>query len=136
MGLRNPRVRPMGLRRSKLGCPVSSLLSEQSPQRFAGRFPVLAQRVDALDRHAEVLLGAHDKHLRFRASVSACLDAEGQLRFELATRVQTRTLFGRVYRALIRRTHEAYVAPALLRHAVQPLLGAAVVASAARGDAR
>jgi hypothetical protein len=122
MRIRNHLVRPLGLRTSTLGCPVSSLLNDSPTQRFEGRYPVLGQHVDALDRHAEVLLGADDKHLRFRACVSVRLQADGQLQVQLATRVQTRNLFGRIYMALIRRAHEAYVAPTLLRHALQPLL--------------
>ncbi|WP_395790322.1 DUF2867 domain-containing protein [Aquimonas sp.] len=122
MGLRNRLVRPLGLRTSSLGCPVSSLLSESCPQRYCGRFPVLDQRTDASARTAEVLLGADDRHLSFRASASVELRCDGRTRFRLATRVQTRNLFGRLYMALIRRTHETYVGPALLVHAVEHLL--------------
>jgi hypothetical protein len=116
MRLRNVLVRPFGLRTSPLGCPVSSLLGE-CPQTFAGRFPVLGQRVDG-DARAEVLLGADDKHLRFRSSVGVERLPDGRLRIFLATRVRTRNLFGRAYMALIERTHRHYIAPTMLRTAV------------------
>ncbi len=116
MQLRNVLVKPLGLRTSPLGCPVSSLLGA-CPQTFAGRFPVLDQRVDA-DHRAEVLLGADDRHLRFRSSVGVERLADGRLRIALATRVRTRNLFGRAYMALIERTHRHYIAPTMLRMAV------------------
>lgn len=116
MQLRNVLVKPLGLRTSPLGCPVSSLLG-QCPQTFAGRFPVLDQQVDGDDR-AEVLLGADDRHLRFRSSVGVERLADGRLRIALATRVRTRNLFGRAYMALIERTHRHYIAPTMLRMAV------------------
>jgi hypothetical protein len=121
MGLRNVLVKPLGLRTSPLGCPVSSLLNE-SPQRFAGRFPVLMQSVSADDRCAQVLLGADDKHLRFRSCVGVEMQANGSARFTLGTRVRNRNLFGHIYMRLIDRTHRGYVAPAMLRMAVGHLL--------------
>mgnify|MGYP003542210619 FL=1 len=117
MGLRNVLVRPLGLRTSPLGCPVSSLLND-CPQRFAGRFPVLGQSVDANDRSAQVLLGADDKHLRFRSCVGVELLPNGNARFTLGTRVRNRNLFGHLYMRLIDRTHRGYVAPAMLSMAV------------------
>ena len=112
MALRNLLVRPLGLRTSPVGCPVSSLLSMQREQLFAGRFPVLAQRSDG--RSAEVVLGADDKHLRFRSSVSVEIDGAGRIRFSLATRVQPLNLFGRFYMACIARIHRHYIAPTML----------------------
>lgn len=117
MRLRNALVRPLGLRRSPLGCPVSSLLGSAPAERFDARFPVLAQAVDAADRSAEVLLGADDRHLRFRSSVRVQIDADGSLRFSLSTRVACRNLFGRFYMACIARTHRHYIAPAMLQRA-------------------
>lgn len=116
MQVRNLLVKPLGLRTSPLGCPVSSLLGA-CPQTFAGRFPVLDQRIDG-DERAEVLLGADDRHLRFRSSVGVERLPDGRLRIFLATRVRTRNLFGRAYMALIERTHRHYVAPTMLRMAV------------------
>jgi Protein of unknown function (DUF2867) len=121
MGLRNVLVKPLGLRTSPLGCPVSSLLND-CPQRFAGRFPVLAQSVDADDRCAQVLLGADDKHLRFRSCVGVEVLPNGNARFTLGTRVRNRNLFGHIYMRLIDRTHRRYVAPEMLRMAVGHLL--------------
>ncbi|MBL8263152.1 MAG: DUF2867 domain-containing protein [Xanthomonadaceae bacterium] len=116
MQVRNVLVKPLGLRTSPLGCPVSSLLGA-CPQTFAGRFPVLDHQVDGDDR-AEVLLGADDRHLRFRSSVGVERLSDGRLRISLATRVRTRNRFGRAYMALIERTHRHYIAPTMLRMAV------------------
>lgn len=121
MHVRNVLVRPLGLRTSPLGCPVSSLLND-CPQRFAGRFPVLAQSVADDDRCAQVLLGADDKHLRFRSCVSVEIMPNGNARFILGTRVRNRNLFGHLYMRAIDRTHRGHVAPAMLRMAVGHLL--------------
>lgn len=122
MALRNRLVAPMRLRTSPLGCPVSSLLSNDRSRLFAGRYPVLDSRVDADDQCAEVLLGADDRHLRFRSSVRVQLRAGGHIEISLGSRVQTHNAFGRVYMALIDSTHRHYVAPALLRRAVEHAL--------------
>lgn len=127
MQVRNVLVKPLGLRTSPLGCPVSSLLG-RCPQTFAGRFPVLDQRIDGDDR-AEVLLGADDRHLRFRSCVGVERQADGSVRIFLATRVRTRNAFGRAYMALIERTHRHYIAPTMLRMAVQHARAAAGVAT-------
>lgn len=117
MRLRNGLVRPLGLRRSRLGCPVSSLLAHTDGPCFASRFPVLDQRVDP-DRGAiEVLLGADDKHLRFRSCVGVLSPVAGHLIFSLATRVQTLNAFGRFYMRAIHRVHHRLIAPLMLRRA-------------------
>ena len=118
MRVRNALVRPLGLRTSPLGCPVSSLLSPTAPHYFDGRFPVLAQRVSADRRSAEVVLGADDKHLAFRTSVGVRLLGDGAVEFSLADRVACTNLFGRFYMAAIARTHRRVIAPAMLGHAV------------------
>lgn len=115
MRLRNTLVRPLGLRTSPLGCPVSSLLCAQPDHRFAARFPVLAQCVTPDGRSAEVLLGADDKHLRFRSSVRVQRLADDTLRLSLSTRVQCRNGFGRFYMASIDHVHRRYIAPAMLQ---------------------
>jgi Protein of unknown function (DUF2867) len=117
MSFRNVLVKPIGLRTSPLGCPVSSLLGD-APQRFAGRYPVLGQSVDAGDRYAQVVLGADDKHLQFRSCAAVEMLPDGNVRFSLGTRVRNRNLFGTIYMHLIDRTHRGYVAPAMLRMAV------------------
>lgn len=119
MALRNVLVRPLGLRTSPLGCPVSSLLSPTGRSVFAGRFPVLDQQVDA-DR-AQVVLGADDRHLRFRSCVSVHVDGD-VIECTLATRVACRNLFGRVYLGLIDRVHRSYIAPAMLALAAHHVL--------------
>jgi hypothetical protein len=130
MRLRNALVKPIGLRTSPLGCPVSSLLGD-APQRFAGRFPVLAESVDPDDCCAQVVLGADDKHLRFRSCVGVELMADDKVRFSLGTRVRNRNLFGALYMKAIDRTHRGYVAPAMLRMAVAEVVGAAAAPVAA-----
>lgn len=122
MRFRNTLVRPLGLRTSALGCPVSSLLSEAPCDVFAGRYPVLAQRVDAEDRYAEVILGADDRHLVFRSCAAIRLLPDGMVEFSLSTRVACKNLFGRGYLAAISRVHRKYITPAMLRNAVGAVL--------------
>ena len=117
MTLRNALVRPLGLRTSTLGCPVSSLLSHHAAQTFDGRFPVWAQAVDAT--HAQIILGADDKHLRFRSCVAVRVTAGADVELTLGTRVHCKNLFGHVYIALIERVHRQHVSPAMLRMAVE-----------------
>jgi len=124
MALRNVLVRPLGLRTSPLGCPVSSLLAPCSAQVFDARFPVHAQRVSADGRVAQVLLGADDKHLVFRSCVGVRLLDGGDVEFSLSDRVACNNRFGRVYMALIAGTHRRVVAPTLLVHAVDAALSA------------
>ncbi|HTD28134.1 MAG TPA: DUF2867 domain-containing protein [Xanthomonadaceae bacterium] len=118
MAFRNMMVKPLGLRTSPLGCPVSSLLSQESDDWFAGRFPVLAQSIDATDSFAQVVLGADDKHLSFRSCVGVQVLVDGRKVFTLGTRVRNRNLFGRFYMAVIDRVHRGYVTPAMLQLAV------------------
>jgi hypothetical protein len=122
MALRNLLVRPLGLRTSPLGCPVSSLLAASAAAIFDGRFPVHAQRMSADGRQAQVLLGADDKHLVFRSCVGVRLLDDGGVEFSLSDRVACSNLFGRLYMSLIARTHRRVVAPALLAHAVDAAL--------------
>ncbi len=134
MRMRNVLVKPFGLRTSPLGCPVSSLLGD-APQRFAGRHPVLAQRIDPGGRRAEVILGADDKHLRFRSCAAVERMGNGDVRFSLSTRVRNRNAFGAVYMHLIDRTHRRYVAPAMLRMAVAEVVGHGLLQAMPAADA-
>ena len=122
MGLRNLLVRPLGLRTSPLGCPVSSLLSPEAPSLFAGRFPVLGQRSAADGAFSQVVLGADDKHLAFRSCAGLRRMCDGELVFTLGTRVLYRNLFGRFYMWVIDRVHRSYVSPTMLRMAVDHAL--------------
>ena len=133
MQLRNKMVRPWGLRTSSLGCPVSSLLSSERENLFAGRFPVLAQAVSAT--RAQVLLGADDKHLRFRSVVGVEIIDQNVVQITLGTRVQCKNRFGRLYMALIHGVHLGYIVPAMLEGAVGKLLPAGKAASVAAGAA-
>jgi Protein of unknown function (DUF2867) len=121
MALRNAMVKPIGLRMSPLGCPVSSLLSPQSEAVFAGRFPVRQQQYDAFDRHHQVILGTNDKHLMFRSCASVDVTGD-RIEFTLGTRVRCKNAFGHVYMGMIDRVHRRHVSPAILRHAVQHVL--------------
>jgi len=118
MAFRNVLVKPLGLRTSPLGCPVSSLLTERPVARFESRFPVLAQRGQRNDRVSEVILGADDKHLRFRSCVGVSVGDDGAIAVTLGTRVATTNGFGWVYLALNDRKPKAYVSPVMLRLAV------------------
>ena len=119
MALRNVMVRPLGLRTSPLGCPVSSLLSPDKSNLFAHRFPVLDQEIDARNTRAQVLLGANDKHLLFRSCVGVTMLPHGRVEFTLGTRVRCKNVFGRFYMAAINRVHRAYVTPTMLSRAVE-----------------
>jgi hypothetical protein len=120
MRLRNLLVKPLGLRTSPLGCPVSSLLSPPSDNVFAG-FPVREQVVDAADTQCQVVLGANDKHLQFRSCVGVVINGD-RVDFTLGTRVRCTNLSGHVYMAVIEHVHQRYIAPTLLRQAVEQLL--------------
>jgi hypothetical protein len=120
MKLRNTLVRPLGLRTSPLGCPVSSLLSPPCPNMFAGRFPVREQASNRQETLSQVVLGANDKHLLFRSCVSVAIHGE-RIDFTLGTRVSCSNLFGHIYMALIAHAHRRYIAPTLLRQAVEHL---------------
>jgi hypothetical protein len=119
MSLRNFLVRPMGLRTSPLGCPVSSLLSPVKSNLFANRFPVLDQEVNATDTRAQVILGADDKHLIFRSCVGVEIVNGQRIEISLGTRVHCKNLLGRFYMSIIDHTHRTYIAPTMLRMAVE-----------------
>lgn len=119
MALRNALVAPLGLRTSPLGCPVSSLLSSHAEHMFAGRFPVRATHLDSIDRHAQVILGADDRHLRFRSCVGIRVLGPGRVELSLGTRVQCLNTFGHLYMRLIDRVHRHHVSPAMLRRAAE-----------------
>lgn len=129
MRLRNLMVKPLGLRTSRLGCPVSSLLDRSATQRFAGRFPVLAQRSDADGQQVQVVLGADDKHLRFRSSIGLRRIGEHRIALTMATQVSCRNWLGRMYMASIHHVHHHYIVPSMLRAAAQRLLHAEQAAS-------
>lgn len=119
MAFRNVLVKPIGLRTSPLGCPVSSLLSKQRDHLFANRFPVLEQSINSDDSFSQVILGADDKHLKFRSCVGVKIINVHQVEFTLGTRVQCSNLFGRFYMAVIDRVHRGYITPTMLRMAVE-----------------
>jgi hypothetical protein len=118
MTFRNFLVKPLRLRTSPLGCPVSSLLSPCSAAIFADKYPVLGQRVDPDGRRAEVILGADDRHLRFRSCVGVEIGPCGTATVTLGTRVQPFNVFGKFYMSAIDRVHRRYVSPTMLRLAV------------------
>ena len=113
MRVRNWMVRPWRLRTSNIGCPVSSLLDRGATMYFAGSYPVREIiRDDAI--HAEVVLGADDRHLSFRTSVAVvCMDDGGML-VTMTTAVETSNRFGRMYMHLVDPVHRRWIAPAIL----------------------
>lgn len=122
MAFRNVLVKPWGLRTSPLGCPVSSLLGTSSGPRFLDRYPVIDQRINPDDTFAQVILGADDKHLRFRSCVAVRKLGPRQLELSLGTRVACTNLFGHVYMAAIDHLHRSYISPAMLRMAAEHAL--------------
>ena len=119
MAFRNVLVRPLGLRTSPLGCPVSSLLTQQDSEMFDNRYPVLGQAVGTDGTRAQVVLGADDKHLLFRSCVGVQIIDGDRVEITLGTRVRCKNLFGRAYMTVIDRTHRSYIAPAMLQLAVE-----------------
>lgn len=132
MALRNLLVKPIGLRTSPLGCPVSSLLSPIRDGVFDRRYPVLDQLIDGNDRRAQVVLGADDKHLIFRSCVGVHVLDGNRVEVTLGTRVHCRNLFGRFYMAAIDRIHRSYIAPTMLRMAAEHAFPLAESASVSR----
>mgnify|MGYP001402381652 CR=1 FL=1 len=122
MLLRNVLVKPLGLRTSPLGCPVSSLLSEDMSNLFAQKYPVLDKKIEKNGSMAQVILGANDKHLQFRSCVGVELVSETHAKITLGTRVHCRNLFGRVYMSAIDYTHRKYITPTMLRRATDYIL--------------
>jgi hypothetical protein len=131
MVLRNLLVTPLGLRTSPLGCPVSSLLSNDAAlPLFARRFPVLDQRISDDDSCAQVLLGANDKHLRFRSCVGVERLNQTRIAVTLGTSVQCLNLFGRFYMSAISIVHRKYISPRMLVASAEHLLRRAGLALA------
>ena len=113
MRLRNRIVAPFGLRTSDPPATGRAEGGTLKPGDRAGIFPVLARADD------EVLLGADDRHLDFRASV---LLRRGEKRDSvvLSTVVRYNNLLGRVYFLFVWPFHGAIVS-ASLRNAVRRL---------------
>jgi hypothetical protein len=118
MTLRNTLAKPLGLRISPLGCPVSSLLSPPRSTMYAGRFPVHEQASNNENTLSQVILGADDKHLVFRSCVAVAIHGD-RIDFTLGTRVRCSNVFGHIYMALIEHIHRRHIAPTLLKQAVQ-----------------
>jgi hypothetical protein len=123
MKFRNVMVKPLGLRTSHLGCPVSSLISKDERKKFHGVFPVLEQQVNESDTHAQVVLGANDKHLIFRSCVGVALLNDNAIELSLGTRVHCNNAFGRFYMSAIDLVHRHYISPLMLNHAANSLRG-------------
>jgi len=124
MLIRNILVKPFGLRTSPLGCPVSSLLSDNTSCMFANQYPVIDQSINDTDTLAQVILGANDKHLKFRSCVSVAKRSNHEVEISLGTSVHFNNFFGRIYMYTIDYVHRHYVSPTMLRRAVDYMLAA------------
>lgn len=122
MGIRNMLVKPLGLRTSPLGCPVSSLLSNDRSRLFADRFPVLDQAIDQDVDKAQVLLGVDDKHLAFRSVVAVDKISAQRVKLTLGTAVTCNNAFGHLYMAAISLVHRRYISPTMLRRSADYLI--------------
>jgi hypothetical protein len=122
MMIRNFLVSPMGLRTSPLGCPVSSLLSDDRTHLFANQYPVLDQLIDEDGRRAQVILGAKDKHLIFKSCIGVEMVSESQVNLTLGTGVKCKNWFGHFYMAVISLVHRKYISPIMLRRAADYLV--------------
>lgn len=126
MAVRNLMVKPLGLRTSPLGCPVSSLLAlDTAMPLFADRFPVLDQAISSDGMYAQVLLGADDKHLRFRSCIGVERSSPTLVALTLGTSVRCLNWFGRCYMGAISRVHRKYISPRMLVAATEHLLALA-----------
>jgi len=122
MMIRNLLVRPIGLRTSPLGCPVSSLLSDDRTNLFADQYPVLDQSVEEGGSLAQVVLGAKDKHLIFRSCVGVEIIGQKHVKLTLGTCVICKNLFGHFYMSAISFIHRKYISPTTLRRAADYLI--------------
>jgi Protein of unknown function (DUF2867) len=123
MQFRNTLVKPWGLRTSSLGCPVSSLAGKPANGLlYRNRFPVIDQAVNASDSFAQVVLGADDKHLKFRSCVAVELIEDGIYGLSLGTKVHCLNTFGRFYMWAIDSVHQRYVSPKMLKTAGDAML--------------
>lgn len=127
MMVRNILVKPLGLRTSPLGCPVSSLLSDDTNNLFAGQYPVIDQSINDANTIAQVILGADDKHLKFRASVGVEIDPDNNVIITLANRVHTNNIFGKFYMSIIDYVHRNYIAPTMLKRAADYAVSKATI---------
>ena len=132
MWLRNFLVTPWRLRRSPIGCPVSSLLDAEAAVRFAGMYPVREIVHDDAAR-AEVVLGADDRHLGFRTVIAVERKACGDMHISMRTLVQTRNRFGRIYMGLVDPIHRRWIAPGIVDAALAHACAATII-SAYRAD--
>lgn len=122
MMLRNIIVKPLKLRTSPLACPVSSLLSTDTTNLFAEQYPVLDQHVNEANSHAQVILGANDKHLEFRTCISVEILSSDNIKITLGNRVHCKNLFGKFYMFVIDYVHRHYIVPMTLRRATDYLI--------------
>ena len=122
MLIRNILVKPLGLRTSPLGCPVSSLLSDNTNCLFANQYPVLDQSLNDNDMLVQVILGANDKHLKFRSCVGVDMRKEGEVEITLGTSVHFNNIFGKYYMYAIDYVHRHYITPTMLRRAVDYMI--------------
>jgi hypothetical protein len=127
MAFRNLVVKPMGLRTSPLGCPVSSLLSDSTKNLFLDKYPALDQSISKKDDYAQIILGADDKHLIFRSCVSVKIIDDKNAAITLGTRVSCKNSFGRFYMAVIDQVHRRYISPTMLRRAADYALSGAAL---------
>lgn len=122
MMLRNIIVKPLKLRTSPLACPVSSLLSTDTTNLFAEQYPVLDQYVNEENSHAQVILGANDKHLEFRSCVGVEILDAYNIKITLGNRVHCKNFFGKFYMSVIDYVHRHYIVPMTLRRAADYLI--------------
>lgn len=122
MKIRNFFVTPFKLRTSQLGCPVSSLLSDQRGNVFAEKYPVISQQINSDNTLAQVILGADDKHLLFRSCAAVQIHDNETIEFSLSTKVACKNIFGVLYMRAISKVHRRYVAPTMLKNAVKFLI--------------
>jgi hypothetical protein len=113
MWLRDRLVSLIGLRTSHTRAPSPNSIVRFQPGDMAGMFRVFARSDD------EILLGADDRHLDFRASMLVQRDA-ARSSAVLTTVVHFHNRFGRAYFLVVRPFHRLIVT-SLLRNVARQL---------------
>ena len=94
------------------------MLSEDTSNLFANKYPVLNQRSNDTCTVSQVILGANDKHLKFRSCIRVEVINDSHIMFSLDNRVNCENFFGRIYMTAIDLVHRHYIAPVMLRRSV------------------
>ncbi len=80
------------------------------------------QEINTEDTFAQVLLGADDKHLKFRSCVAIKKKNDTNFNIILGTSVHCNNLFGKIYINSIDLIHRKYITPSMLKRAADYMI--------------